>query len=620
LLKSLVDFELKGCDPTDFGPVCCISPNPGLPGRLPLQMTRKNSFLAIAIDRLEARCLFASSFTNVDISTRAGNEAEGAIAIDPTNSQHLFALSNTNADTAGLFAATSSDGGSTWTKSLLGGEDSDLPPACCDPSCSFDEFGNLFVAYLNNDVDVTEVIVSTDGGQTFTHVASLGNDSDQPTITAASGSVWVTFTEGNHIAAVGAAVTGLGEVGDFSKLQTVPGSTRGAFGDIAIGPGGEVAVTYQRGGSKRSIIGVNVDPDGLGPMPFRPRVVAATTGVKLFDIVPSQSDRAVDAEAALAYDRSNGPYRGRLYLLYADVASGLFRDRNNHDIFIRYSADTGLHFGNAARVNDDDGTATQILPRLAVDNVTGQVGASWLDTRDDHLASDPDNADHAADTDVVTYASLATPTESGLTFSANVRVAAGSTNAAAAGNDVELGDYTGLAFHNGIMRPIWADNSNSTGDNPDGAGEALDLYTAEVPASAFPFAGRQTVSGVQVGANPIASIVGTSYPAARNAGPLKIQIIFADAEALNVATINGDELHLVGPGGSSNVSAVLRKTKPSRDGKTLVATYLLTALSGRWSSDDNGVYTISINPDSFADQSGNGPAAGAIGNFVVSIA
>ena len=28
-----------------------------------------------------------------------------------------------------------------------------LVPACCDPSASFDEFGNLFVGYINNDTN-----------------------------------------------------------------------------------------------------------------------------------------------------------------------------------------------------------------------------------------------------------------------------------------------------------------------------------------------------------------------------------------------------------------------------------------------------------------------------------
>ena len=42
------------------------------------------------------------------------------------------------------------------------------------------------------------------------------------------------------------------------------------------------------------------------------------------------------------------------------------------------------------------------------------------------------------------------------------------------------GGYTDVAFHNGLVYPIWADNSNSTLDNPDGANKPLDLYIAAI--------------------------------------------------------------------------------------------------------------------------------------------
>jgi hypothetical protein len=61
-----------------------------------------------------------------------------------------------------------------------------------------------------------------------------------------------------------------------------------------------------------------------------------------------------------------------------------------------------------------------------------------------------------------------------------VQVSQGVSNAVAARNGIDFGDYTGLAFHAGIAMPAWADNSNSTGDNPDGALHAFDIYTARV--------------------------------------------------------------------------------------------------------------------------------------------
>jgi hypothetical protein len=327
----------------------------------------------------------------------------------------------------------------------------------------------------------------------------------------------------------------------------------------------------------------------------------------------------VDAEVGLAYDRSGGPFTGRLYMIYTDVANGTARDRNNMDVLLRYSTDGGRHWGNALRVNDDAGTATQMLPRLAVDQTSGQIAVTWLDTRDDQTAGAADDTDDEVDTDVVLYAAVATPTEEGLSLSANARVSAGSTNATASANDVELGDYLGLAFHAGTFRPVWSDNSNSTGNNPDGAGADLDLFTAAVPAAGLPFGGREGVAGLLVGAGPAALLVAPDYPVARKPAPLKLTVLFADGDGIDPATITGDELRLTGPGGY-DAPATLRKLKVARDGTSATATYLVAGPdAGRWTASDDGVYTITLNDGAAADRLGNVSTGGEIGNFVVSL-
>jgi len=65
----------------------------------------------------------------------------------------------------------------------------------------------------------------------------------------------------------------------------------------------------------------------------------------------------------------------------------------------------------------------------------------------------------------------------GLSFLPEVKISAGSTSGVGLGSGNELGDYLGLDFNNGVFHPAWADDSNSTGDNPDGTAD-LDYYTA----------------------------------------------------------------------------------------------------------------------------------------------
>src|SRR2546427_533684 len=93
---------------------------------------------------------------------------------------------------------------------------------------------------------------------------------DQPTITAAEGEVWLVFNGGGPIVATGAPVTGLGKVGTFITPEVVPGTNNCTYGDVAIGPSGQVmqVCTLTESGQGGGKLFVNVDPDGLGPAGF----------------------------------------------------------------------------------------------------------------------------------------------------------------------------------------------------------------------------------------------------------------------------------------------------------------------------------------------------------------
>ena len=575
---------------------------------------------ASVVEALEGRRLLSSEFANVNLSRRPGNEAEGAVAVDPSNPSRLFAFSNTDDTEPGLFATYSTDGGRTWAPGrTLGAEGGDVPPACCDPTATFDAFGNLFVGYLDDDRDAVDVLLSTDGGQSFSLLASLGEDADQPTLAAGPGGVWVTFADGSRLVAAGASVTGPGQVAPFGEVQVLPGATRSTFGDIAVGPDGRVAVTGQKGG-RRGNIGANVDPDGLGPAPFGPRVVVTTTGVQLFDLVPAQPDRGVDAEAGLAYDTSAGPFRGRLYLLYTDVAKSVPRDRHNMDVFLRYSDDGGASWGNAIRVNDDPGTDSQILPRVALDETSGDLAVIWHDTREDRagLGGGPgDDSDGKPYTDVATYAALVRPTADGLLVSPNVRVSGGGTIAAEAENGVELGDYTGLDFHAGVFFPVWADNSNSTGDNPDGARGQLDLYAARVEAAALPAPARLGLGGFPVGGKPAAQLASKKGFAGVTRGKShKFDVTYRDADGLDPSTAAAD---LPVTGANLNMTAIPTRAKTARDGTSTTVTYQVLAPGGRWSPTEDGVYAIRLPEGGVKDTLGDAAPAGEIGYFLISV-
>lgn len=445
-----------------------------------------------------------------NLSKMAGDQNECAIAKNPSNKLQLFSLCNNPAG-SGLFAARSTDGGLTWTypdpadKTIADGGNvaTQGPAACCDPSLAWDSFGNLFVTYIDNTLTTIVVLLSTDGGQTFTNLApfaaSCAQCVDQPTIVAANTTavgapvaVWIVWHQNpaaGPMVASGAAVTGLGAVGAFSAAQNIPGTNDCSYGDVTISPSGVVVQACQTPSSGDSPapttkILVNTKADGLGPNPFGAAVTATTTNVGAFHPIPAQNSRTIDAEAGLAYDRNpTSPHFGRLYLVYTEEA--VFHSGDT-DILLRFSDDDGATWSNTPiRVNDDATTRGQFLPRIASNPLSGNIAVCWHDAR-----NSPTN------TAMQEFCTIATPTGASPTFMANAQISDGASTSNSAG--VEFGDYSGLAYFQGLAHPSWADTSNSTGDNPNGTSN-FDAYTDRVTGGAAAHEGDPhltTVNGV----------------------------------------------------------------------------------------------------------------------------
>jgi hypothetical protein len=431
---------------------------------------------------------------NINMSQRPGNEAETAVAISHTDPRLITSVSNLEIN--GLFHSWSTDGGHTWQHDVIATGSDSLTTACCDAQLASDDYGNIFLTYLSSSIAV-KMAISIDGGATFQQLSfltslptglpvypwkSLANigqtvSGDQPSIAAAAGSVWISWTSFNGtIQASGAPVTGLGQVGAFTPAQGIAGRNRfGDYGDTAIGPDGQVFVVYQNptGGEGPATIYGALDPDGLGPLGFGPAQVLQTTNVGGFDYIPAQSGRSIDAEAGLAWDRTGGLHNGRLYFIYVSEEP---QESNDTDIQLRYSDDSGVTWSSSLRVNDDTGTSSQFNPKISLDSTTGNIAIAWYDARNDAGDNGRGDTNGRPNDDIMIYA--ASSADGGVTFQPNRRLSMGVSNDDDAGSGVDYGDYSGFAFYNRIMYFSAADNSNSTGDNPDGTLSHFDLYVA----------------------------------------------------------------------------------------------------------------------------------------------
>ena len=340
-----------------------------------------------------------------NVSAMQGSQTENSIAIDPTNPLRVFAASNDNSDrsASGIVVAKSEDGGVSWVSGLIGDGLDGLPPAQGDPKVAFDAYGNLFVSYLGTGSPRPAVLLaSSNGGDDF-RVVGLFQDAtdsaDQPSLAVGpgrngeDGSVWLTWERGDSpfqvIMAAGADVTGLGTIGGFQQHYVAPAVVDGQFrnfGDIVVGPQGEVVLSYGRGiagaaGGGPSKIVVHLDADGLGPDAFGPEVVVTETRIGIDAAIAAQARRKIDAEGNMAWDSSTGPHKGRLYLSYTDAdagpgGDGLFADT---DILIRYSDDRGLTWSEAIEITDF-GEQASFFPSIALDQSSGNLAVSWYFT------------------------------------------------------------------------------------------------------------------------------------------------------------------------------------------------------------------------------------------------
>jgi hypothetical protein len=443
---------------------------------------------------------------NVNISRALGNQNESTIAVNPLNPSQLFAAANQETLASGIYMATSSDGGVTWTGKVRADGTDGLDPACCDAEAVWDNFGNLFLTYLAG-ANLTDIVVyqSSDGGVTFNQ-AGLFTDAggpDQPKIAAGEGEVWVTWTDSSFNREIaGAAVQGLGasQISNFSPAQVLRDPSgnpaQGDFGGIAIGPNGEVIASYQPGNpSGPEPVYVNVNTVGVGGFFGRAVQVAVTQVGGVDTNIPAQSNNfGIDAEAKVAFDHSGGPHNGRAYVVFTQAPNP---NSSATSIVEYFSDDDGSTWNGPVPVSIDPGANSKFLPNVSVDEATGAIGVAWYDARMDLGNGGPGDTDNIPNDDAQLWGAVST--DGGQTFSPNFPISAGTSNS----NDSEppgafsrplgYGDFNTSDFTAGRFYRIWADNSNSTGDNPDGKLKKMDLYTAPVTV------GGETVTATSQG-------------------------------------------------------------------------------------------------------------------------
>jgi len=141
-----------------------------------------------------------------------------------------------------------------------------------------------------------------------------------------------------------------------------------------------------------------------------------------------------------AIDRSDGPYRGRIYLAWCDGES------RSYDCYLSYSDDKGETWERPIKLNDNENMSEQFWPQVSV-GPRGRVSAAWIDGR------------YAYQNNGLCDCYVTQSVDGGETWGPNRRVSDVSVSwcGVPANMTPNFGDYNELACDDRSVFAVWAD-------------------------------------------------------------------------------------------------------------------------------------------------------------------
>lgn len=462
--------------------------------------------------------------TMLACSTGRRTQNEPSVAVDPRNPDIMVAGSNDYCAEiengsgnvwAGYYRST--DGGTTWSNSLVPGYPADESPAgtasptqgsCAaagDPTQSFDGEGRLYFGFIcfnrakptNGSIYVARY---DDDGATYVRTVRVerGTPSvwglfqdkiniavDQAVGTATAGNVYVAWARYSGQAANNVILFSRSTDGGltFSRPQRLSeGLAEEQFADIAVGPDGAVYVTYR-------------EISHQGPTQNRIRIVRSTDGGLSFsDPVTVASIDPFDSTDFGPDTCGDGPFACDSGLTYARFSSlsavaadadGVHvvwsaRDGDGQAKIFARNSTNGLSWLTPAAPLDDVAAGHQFFPDIASSGET--LSVVFQDSRADPAYSPAlppgDTADGANSGDVV-HAFVARSTDGGASWSETQVSDAGSNpnwEVRGAMRSPFFGDYNYASAVGGTVGAVWTDTRDLVpGQDPREVGEDDDM-------------------------------------------------------------------------------------------------------------------------------------------------
>ena len=408
-----------------------------------------------------------STYDSPDIPVTETNtlQSENSIFVDPENADNLLNSNNSHpapyiGTQFGADALLSPDNGATWEGTIEGAGGYNLG----DPTTAISRSGRMFVGYIFSGGG-QGVSYSDDHGQSWHKrgVASappgigsmldknhlwidnsltspyMGTLYDAWTVFGGNGTGYIEVsrsTDGGMAWQIPSKISNAVQAGSHNQginLQTGPlGEVYAVWAIYDNWPADEKAL-----GFARSING------GQTWQPAK-RIINNIRGIRTSGV--SKMMR-VNSFPCMVVDVSNGPNRGNIYVVWANINEPGINTGNGVDIYMIKSTDQGDTWGNPVKVNQDESGMNKqhYLPWITCDPENGNLSVVFYDDR------------NVSDTLCETWVAISK--NGGLSWQ-DFRVSdVAFTPVPLTGlSDNYFGDYLGITSKGGMVYPCWTDN------------------------------------------------------------------------------------------------------------------------------------------------------------------
>jgi len=522
---------------------------------------------------------YQSIQVNVDTLGRniVGDAAnEPSIAVNPTNPLNMvigwrqFDSISSNFRQAGW--GYTFNGGQSWTfpGSIRPGNFQS------DPSLDADAQGTFYYQSLTFDLRVL-VFRSTNGGVTWPDTTfEYGGDKNWLAVDRTGGAsngyvygIWQRFGSPGYGSNVFTRSTDGGATFEFP----VPVETFPVFGDMAIGPDGEVYATGVDGSVNQDrnhfVVANSTNARNPAATPTFTGRRAGLGGSMPFFSPTEPNPEGLKGQANVAVNWAPGPSRGEVYLAASVAPIGGNRPS---DARLSRSTDGGTSFGPSVRVNDDASSANWHWLEAHAVSPGGRIDMVWYDTRN---TGQPN----------LSQLFYAYSWDGGVSWSANVPVTPVFDTSVGYPNQQKIGDYSTVVSNDTGADVAFAATFNNE----------QDIYYVRV----FPDCNTNGVSDVTDVANAVSVDCDANHVPDECQTASACGLAYVSNTVVDACMAGGSGGGSVDPGEDAGLTVVLRNN--GSQAMTHVAATLLTSTPG---------VTISQAATTFPDVPAHGTSSG----------